>query len=96
MGFEDMPPYERRAWEASIKTLYAQPRRKIIPAKVRTGVSEVADKISTKAETLPGAEMTQELGLRSLSEQYGIDPDEWTSANQPTSGTRPSTGLLAR
>lgn len=61
MGFADMSPYELKAWEASIKTLYAQPRRKIIPAKVRNGVSEAADKISTRAETLPGAEMTQEI-----------------------------------
>lgn len=61
MGFDQMSPYDQDAWRRSIKVLYQSPGRKVIPAKVRSGVSEAADKILTKAETLPGAEMTKEI-----------------------------------
>lgn len=56
MGFEDMTPYEQIAWRQSLNVLYAPPRRKLIPAKVRDSVSGVTLQVSAKVGDLPGAE----------------------------------------
>lgn len=61
MGFEDMTPYEQAAWRESIKVLYAPPRRKVMPAKVRDRVAGAASKVSTKVGDLPGAESMKEM-----------------------------------
>src|SRR4051794_30479996 len=61
MGLDRMTPYERAAWEQSIKLLHAPPRRKMIPAKVRDRVSGVASQLSDRIADLPGAESVREI-----------------------------------
>lgn len=60
VGFEQMTPYEQRAWRQSIDLLYEAPRRRV-PASVRTRVSGVTTKAAEKLGDMPGAESAKEI-----------------------------------
>lgn len=60
MGYDELTPYEQRAWQHSTGVLYAPARRKVIPAGVRTKVSETASKVTERVGDLPGKEVMKD------------------------------------
>ncbi len=61
MGFDEMTPYEQAAWQRAIHTVYASPRRKLIPAAIRNRGSDAASTVFDKVSGLPGAASMKEI-----------------------------------
>ncbi|NPC99114.1 EcsC family protein [Nocardioides sp. zg-DK7169] len=61
MSLEKLTPYERDAWQHSIDVLYAPTRLKVIPAGIRTRVSDAASKFSDVVADVPAAEAMKDV-----------------------------------
>jgi len=66
MAFESMTSYEQAAWRQSIKVLYAAPRRRMVPAKVRDSVSSVTSRVADRVGDMPGAEWAKEIAEKAF------------------------------
>lgn len=56
MSFEQMTPYEQRAWRPSIELLYESPSRRLVPAGLRSRATGAASFAAKRAGHLPGAD----------------------------------------
>ena len=66
MGHDEMSEYDRKAWEGSIKTLYAPPRRKVIPEAMRARVRRTANNAKDWGSALPGADQVGDIVERAF------------------------------
>ncbi|MGC5583823.1 EcsC family protein [Ornithinimicrobium sp. W1665] len=60
-----MTPYERRAWDDSIRVLHAS-RRKIVPARVRARTAALVSSAGERFQELPGSESVQGVVSRAM------------------------------
>ncbi|MGD8201365.1 EcsC family protein [Ornithinimicrobium sp. W1679] len=64
-GLDRMTPYERRAWDESIRTLRAS-RRQIVPARLREKTSTIVATAGQRLQDVPGAESVQAVVSRAM------------------------------